>query len=110
MGTGPLEGMGGYVKLKSAEDSRPMGAAHDTGVRLRRYYTPDTELERTQLEAALDCAKDALLVVDGFGRVCAANAAAVRLLGVSPQRLQNSYVQNHLGALDRERNVLDCAI
>lgn len=111
MGTGPLEGMGGHVKLKpSANDPGPSGPVHETGVRLRRYHLPEAELDRAQLAAALDCANAALLVVDRFGRVCSANAAAVTMLGVERELLQQSYVQNHIAALDREGSVLDRAV
>jgi nitrogen-specific signal transduction histidine kinase len=79
-------------------------------MRLRRYYRPDTELDRAQLAGALDCSVQPLLIVDGFGRICVANAAAVQLLGVEIEHLHHTYVQNYLAALDSELSVLEQAL
>jgi nitrogen-specific signal transduction histidine kinase len=104
------------VKLKSEGHSMPTGDVRQTGVRRMRYYTPDSEytphseLDSAQLAGALDCSSQPLIVVDGFGRVCAANSAAAQLLGAPSDRLQHSYVQNHLPALDSEVSVLDQAL
>lgn len=98
------------MKLKSEGQSTPTGDARETGIRRLRYHTPDSELDCAQLAGALDCSSQALIVVDGFGRICIANAAATRLLGADSDRLHQSYVQNHLAALDSEVSVLDQAL
>jgi len=96
------------VKLKSVEPSVLLDSVRDTGLRLRRRAEP--HLTRSQLAAALDCTAQALLVVDAFGRVDLANAAAAKLLGLTPQQLRHAYIQDQLAALDCERSVLDQAL
>jgi len=96
--------------LKSEGQSVSTDNLRETGLRLRRYYTPDSELGGSQLAGALDCSAQAMLIVDGFGRICVANAAALELLRVDRERLHQTYVQNHLAALDSELSVLDQAL
>jgi nitrogen-specific signal transduction histidine kinase len=98
------------VKLKSEGQSMSASDLRDTGIRRLRYFARDSELDCAQLAAALDCSSQALIVVDGFGRICIANAAAGRLLGADGERLHHSYVQNHVAALDSEVSVLDQAL
>ena len=98
------------MKLKSDGEAMPRSDLRDTGVRRLRYHTPDSELDCAQLAGALDCSSQALIVVDGFGRICIANVAATRLLGADSEHLHHSYVQNHLAALDSEVSVLDQAL
>jgi nitrogen-specific signal transduction histidine kinase len=109
LGRGQVERGGAVKQLKSESQSVSVEDARETGVRVRRR-TPDSELDRAQLAGALDCSSQALLVVDGFGRICVANAAAASLLGVELERLDHTYVQNHIAALDSDLSVLEQAI
>lgn len=92
------------MKLKSLEQ-RP-SIPRDTAVRLRPSYGR-SELEQLQLAPLLDCAYNALLIVDSYGRIRLANRAALRLLREEGPFVEDTYLQEHVSPLDSERHLLE---
>ena len=78
----------------------------DTAVRLRPSYAR-SELEQLQLAPLLDCAHNALLIADSYGRIRLANRAALRLLREEGPFVEDTYLQEHLSPLDGERHLLE---
>ncbi len=66
-------------------------------------------LDPALLAGAIGCSGDPLLIVDGFDRICLANAAAAALLGMSIERLTRTRLREHLLAGDGEAQ-RDCAV
>ena len=93
------------MKLKSLEQ-RPT-IPHDTAVRLRPPYAQRADLEQLQLAPLLDCAHNALLIVDGYGRIRHANRVALRVLREDSGFIEDTYLQEHLSPLDSERQLLE---
>lgn len=91
-------GQGG-AKHRTAQESFA-NSGRGGGVRARRRYTSDFELEAPALRAALASSSQPLLITDALDRICFVNAAAEQLLGATDAHLHHSDLQRHLFTLD----------
>jgi nitrogen-specific signal transduction histidine kinase len=81
-----------------------------SGIRERRRYSSEFELEAPQLRAALESSAQPLLITDPLDRVAFANVAAQQLLGSTDSPLQQSDLDRHLFALDGSRALPEGAL
>jgi nitrogen-specific signal transduction histidine kinase len=77
------------------------------GIGLRRRRGVRDRLEAAQLSAALEGSSQPLLIVDECDRICFANSAVARLLGVRTEHLLQAHLRDHLLSLDRSGSWAD---